>query len=137
MKDLFASLYQHILNDEEIKKAIKDRLYPVILPEDAPNPAIVYTPIFGHYGSALQHDTGFARQTVQFVVHASSFKEARILKRLLKKSLQDYKGYMGDIFIEATFIKSDYTYSTNTSLKFSTEEFCESIEFEFYYQEEE
>ena len=42
---------------------------------------------------------------------------------------------MGGVFIEAVFIKTDYELNTNTSLKFDTEEYMCSIEFEFYYIE--
>ena len=37
--------------------------------------------------------------------------------------------------IQAVFIKTDYEYNGNTALKFNTEEYLSSIEFEFYYNE--
>jgi hypothetical protein len=38
--------------------------------------------------------------------------------------------------IEAVFIKSDYEYNGNTALKFDTNEYMSSIEFEFHFNEE-
>lgn len=135
MKDICQAIYEKLLSVPEIVALVKDRIYPSILPEDAPLAAIVYSPIIGNYDSALQGDTGYVKQTIQFVCHASSFKKARELSRLVKATFQDLHGDMCGKYIEAVFIKSDYEYNGNTSLKFNTEEFMSSIEFEFHFNE--
>ena len=135
MKDICQAVYEQLCSQTAINELVKKRIYPSILPEDAPLPSIVYSPILANYDSALQGDTGFVRQTIQFVCHASTFKKARELSRLVKKTFQDYTGDMQGLEIQAVFIKSDYEYNGNTSLKFDTEEFMSSIEFEFYFNE--
>ena len=42
---------------------------------------------------------------------------------------------MNGLCIQAVFVKSDYEYNGNTALKFDTEEYMSSIEFEFYFNE--
>ena len=135
MKDICQAVYEQLCSQTAINELVKKRIYPSILPEDAPLPSIVYSPILANYDSALQGDTGFIRQTIQFVCHASTFKKARELSRLVKKTFQDYTGDMQGLDIQAVFIKSDYEYNGNTSLKFDTEEFMSSIEFEFHFNE--
>lgn len=135
MKDICQAVYEHLCSQTAISELVNKRIYPSILPEDAPLPSIVYSPILANYDSALQGDTGFVRQTIQFVCHASTFKKARELSRLVKKTFQDYTGDMQGLDIQAVFIKSDYEYNGNTSLKFDTEEFMSSIEFEFHFNE--
>ena len=135
MKDICQAVYEHLCSQTVIGELVNKRIYPSILPEDAPLPSIVYSPILANYDSALQGDTGFVRQTIQFVCHASTFKKARELSRLVKKTFQDYTGDMQGLEIQAVFIKSDYEYNGNTSLKFDTEEFMSSIEFEFHFNE--
>ena len=135
MKDICQAVYEQLCSQTAINDLVKKRIYPSILPEDAPLPSIVYSPILANYDSALQGDTGFVRQTIQFVCHASTFKKARELSRLVKKTFQDYTGDMQGLDIQAVFIKSDYEYNGNTSLKFDTEEFMSSIEFEFHFNE--
>ena len=135
MKDICQAVYEQLCSQTAINELVKKRIYPSILPEDAPLPSIVYSPILANYDSALQGDTGFVRQTIQFVCHASTFKKARELSRLVKKIFQDYTGDMQGLEIQAVFIKSDYEYNGNTSLKFDTEEFMSSIEFEFHFNE--
>lgn len=133
--DILIGLYNHLSNDEKIKKIVGNKIYPVILPQNVTLPAIVYSSVLANYDSALQGDTGFVRQTIQIVSHAKTYKEARELSRLIKKIIQNLHGNMGGVFIEAVFIKTDYELNTNTSLKFDTEEYMCSIEFEFYYIE--
>ena len=100
-----------------------------------PLPAIVYSPTLANYDSALQGDTGYVRQTMQFVCHDKTYKRARELSRKVKKLFQDYKGDMCGLVIQAVFIKSDYEYNSNTALKFDTDEYMSSIEFEFHFNE--
>lgn len=135
MKDICQAVYEHLCSQAEVVERVGRRIYPSILPEDAPLPSIVYSPVLANYDSALQGDTGFVRQTIQFVCHERTFKKARELSRLVKKIFQDYKGDMQGLEIQAVFIKSDYEYNGNTSLKFDTEEFMSSIEFEFHFNE--
>lgn len=135
MKDICQALYEYLSADADIKNRVKGRIYPIVLPQDAPLPAIVYSPVLANYDSALQGDTGFVRQTIQFVSHDKTYKKTRELSRLIKKALQDYQGDMNGLFIQAVFVKSDYEYNGNTALKFDTEEYMSSIEFEFYFNE--
>lgn len=137
MKDICQAVYESMCLDKSISKCVGDRIYPIMLPEDAPLPAIVYSPTLANYDSALQGDTGFVRQTIQFVCHDRTFKKARELSRLVKRSIQDYHGDMCGLFIQAVFIKSDYVYNGNTALKFNTEEYMASIEFEIHFNEKE
>lgn len=135
MKDICQALYEYLSADADIKKRINGRIYPIVLPQNALLPAIVYSPVLANYDSALQGDTGFVRQTVQFVSHDTTYKKTRKLSRLIKKALQDYQGDMNGLCIQAVFVKSDYEYNGNTALKFDTEEYMSSIEFEFYFNE--
>lgn len=135
MKDICQAVYESMCLDKSISKCVGDRIYPIMLPEDAPLPAIVYSPTLANYDSALQGDTGYVRQTMQFVCHDKTYKKARELSRKVKKLFQDYKGDMHGLVIQAVFIKSDYEYSSNTALKFDTDEYMSSIEFEFHFNE--
>lgn len=135
MKDICQAVYEYISGIDEIQQRVEGRIYPILLPQDKPIPAIVYSPIYANYDTALQGDTGYVRQTIQFACHDKTFKKARQLSRLVKKALQDYKGDMNGLDIQAVFIKSDHELNGNTSLKFDTEEYMSSIEFEIHFNE--
>ena len=88
--DILIGLYNHLSNDEKIKKIVGNKIYPVVLPQNIALPAIVYSSVLANYDSALQGDTGFVRQTIQIVSHAKTYKEARELSRLIKKESKTY-----------------------------------------------
>ena len=75
MKDICQAVYERMCADKSISKCVGDRIYPIMLPEDAPLPAIVYSPTLANYDSALQGDTGYVRQTMQFVCHDKHTRE--------------------------------------------------------------
>lgn len=135
MKDICQAVYEKLCSDFSISRSVGCRIYPIVLPEDAPLPAIVYSPVLANYDSALQGDTGFVRQTIQFVCHGETYKKARELSRQVKRVFQDLHGDMCGLTIEAVFVKSDYEYNGNTALKFDTNEYMASIEFEFHFNE--
>ncbi len=135
MKDICQAVYERLCGIQEIQDKVQGRIYPDVLPQDKPVPAIVYAPVVANYDSALQGDTGYVRQTIQFVCHDKTFKKARQLSRLVKRAFQDYTGDMNGLEIQAVFIKTDYEFNGNTSLKFDTEEYMSSIEFEFHFNE--
>lgn len=133
--DICEALYKHLSTYKPLTDIVGFRIYPILLPQNCMLPAIVYSPVIANYDSALQGDTGFVRQTIQIVCHHKTYKKARTISRLVKKSLQDLRGNMGGLFIEAVFIKSDYEVNGNSSLKFDTEEYMSGIEFEFHFNE--
>ena len=130
MKDISQAVFEYLKTRDEIVERVGDRIYPIVLPQNASLPAIVYSPILANYDSALQGDTGYVRQTMQFVCHERTYKKSRELSRMVKRAFQDYHGDMCGLWIEAVFIKTDYEYNGNTALKFDTEEYMSSIEFD-------
>jgi hypothetical protein len=135
MKDISQAVFEYLKTRDEIVGRVGDRIYPIVLPQNAELPAIVYSPVLAHYDSALQGDTGFVRQTMQFVCHDTTYKKSRELSRMVKKAFQDYHGDMCGLWIEAVFIKTDYEYNGNTALKYDTEEYMSSIEFDIQFNE--
>lgn len=133
--DILEAIYSYLSKNESVKNYVDGRLYPILLPQDCVLPAIVYAPVVANYSSAHQGDTGYVKQTVQITCHANTFKEARQLSRLIKKLLQDYRGNMSGLFIEAVFIKTDFDIDGNSSLKFDMDEYMSSIEFEIHFNE--
>ena len=135
MKDICQAVYEHLSGNTAIQSRVQGRIYPILLPQDKPLPAIVYAPVIANYDSALQGDTGFVKQTIQFVCHDTTYKKVRELTRMVKNAFQDFYGDMCGLFIQAVFIKSDYEYNANTALKFNMGEYMSSLEFEFFFNE--
>lgn len=135
MKDICEALYEYLSKDSDVKAIIGNRLYPVLLPQNAPLPSVVYTPVLAGYDFTLTGETMYVRQNIQFNCHGKTFKKARELSRLVKRKLQNYHGNMCGLQIEAVYIKSDFLSDSNTALKFDTDEYMSVIELEFNFNE--
>ena len=134
--DFFECLTSYLLSNRTISKAVGDRVYPQILPQEPKLPAVVYTPISTIYDDALQRHTGFVKQIVQFTIHDTTFGKARATGRKVKAVLHDFKGNMGGINIQATHTLTDLSTDGDTMTNFNTEDYTNILEFQFEYMEE-
>lgn len=134
--DFFECLTQYLLGNSILQAAVGNRIYPHILPQQPVLPAIAYTPLSATYDNALQKHTGFVRQRVQFSVHNTTFGKTRQVGRILKEVLQDFKGTMLGINIQATHTLSDLFSTGNTMTNYKIEEYTNILEFEFNYMEQ-
>ena len=66
MKDICQAVYEYLCSRKEITARVKDRIYPIILPQSAPLPAIVYAPVLANYDSALQAHASILCFALQF-----------------------------------------------------------------------
>lgn len=136
MKDFYECLAQYLLEDSALQAAVGDRIYPHILPQKPTLPAVVYTPVSTAYGNGLQRQTGFVIQIVQFSAHNTTFGKARQVGRILKAVLQDFKGDMCGLNIQATHTLTDLSTDGDTMTNFNTEDYTNILEFQFEYMEE-
>ena len=88
--DICEALYKHLSTHKPIKDLVDYKIYPIILPQNAVLPSIVYAPVNAYYDSALQGDTGFVRQTIQIVCHDKTYIKERNLSRQLRKEFKTF-----------------------------------------------
>jgi len=135
VKDFFECLVEYLLSINDLQEVIGNKLYPNILPQESSLPAIVYTPISASYDESLQGSTGFVRQVVQFSIHDTTFGKARQASRIVKAILQDFRGDMCGLFVQATHILSDLSIDRNSKKSFDVDEYTSVLEFSFEYTE--
>lgn len=130
MMRLEEAVYAYLISQQNVHTKIADRLYPLLLPQKCQLPAVAYTLISMDRTPALQKDTGFVKETLQFSCHARSYKEAVSVIQLLRSALQDFSGEMSGVFVGAVLVESemmDYESKTDT--------YSAIIEFEFHFNE--
>jgi hypothetical protein len=132
MPDILEGVYGYLAK----KNIANGKIYPEIIPQDTELPAIAYTQTNCNRDSALQKDTGFARINLQFNCYSDTFAFARALGREIISALQDYKGDMNGIDIQAVFIRNEYITTGTLKQSYDTERFTSVIETEIYYMEE-
>jgi hypothetical protein len=93
-------------------------------------PAVVYTPVSKEITPALQIDTNFTKQTIQFSCYAKTYSEGVYLLEILRDKLQNYSGVMADIKIGSVLILSE-----NANYEASAAVYDVHIDFEFQFNE--
>ena len=48
MTDICQAIYAYLSKNEQIRERVGDKIFPIMLPEDAPLPAIVYSPVLAN-----------------------------------------------------------------------------------------
>ncbi|SCY25230.1 tail completion protein gp17 [Alkaliphilus peptidifermentans] len=134
--ELGEALFQYLSNHSDLKEKIGDRIYPIMMPQNAKLPVIIYSQISTRRSHALQKDTGFVSQTIQFSCHGKSYKEAVALSKTLRKILQNFSGTMGDLTIQGVLLIGEVTLSQGTTTNYRTDQFIISTDYEFQYIED-
>ena len=86
---------------------IAARMYPVVAPQDATVPFVVYQEISNERISAMGVDTNIARPRFQFTSYGSDYEEARTVAKQVQLSLQRFSGVVATVTIDDIFIETD------------------------------
>ena len=114
-----------------LQTKLKNRLYPLILPQKCPLPAVAYTPVSVIRLHSLQQDTGFVRQRIQFSCFAKNYGEAVDISVIIRHELQDFSGEASGLYIGGVLVTDESSnYESDTGL------YSVVIEFEFQFKEE-
>ncbi|MEA1961278.1 MAG: hypothetical protein U9N81_08430 [Bacillota bacterium] len=125
------AVYSYLITQTAVYEKIADRLYPLLLPQKCQLPAVAYTMVSVDRSPALQKDTGFVKDTLQFSCHAKSYSEAVSVAKLLRNALQDFNGNMNGIHIGGVLVVSE-----TVNYESATKNYSAHIEFEFHFNEE-
>lgn len=85
----------HILADQALTAIIKDRLYPLAIPDTGTVPAIVYQRVSSPRTLTLDGDSVNSPR-IQFSCYATSFGQAKQVAMGLCESLDCFRGVLGD-----------------------------------------
>ncbi len=91
------ALNMHLASSAGINAIVSDRVYPVMLPQNCPLPAVAYQKISGERIHSLQGDTGYTTPVFQITSRAESYAECKALAEQVRLSLQNFTGVMGGI----------------------------------------
>ncbi|MDW7651314.1 MAG: hypothetical protein SCM57_08270 [Bacillota bacterium] len=125
------AVFAYLMADTALQNKIGERLYPLLLPQKCQLPAVVYSLVSIERRPALQRDTGFAKQILQFSCHAKNYSDAVATAQLLRGALQDYNGNMGSLFIGAVLVVSE-----SATYEHKTQTYSSHVEFEFHFNED-
>ncbi len=72
-----------------------DRVYPLMLPQNCPLPAVTYQKVSGDRLHSLQGDTGYTTPVFQITSRADTYEQCKVLAEQVRLSLQNFTGTMG------------------------------------------
>jgi hypothetical protein len=84
------TLQRIIINASAISAFIGSRLYPNIVPQKAPNPAMTYQQISGPRGHMMSGPIGLTKARYQINCWAASYSEAKGLAEVVRLTLNGY-----------------------------------------------
>lgn len=89
------SLYRHLIGSNGINAIAGDRIFPLMLPQNCPLPAVTYQKVSGERLHSLQGDTGYTTPVFQISARADTYAQCKVLAEQIRLSLQNFSGVMG------------------------------------------
>ena len=107
-------LFYYLDNYEALAEEVDNRIYPILLPQEATLPAVVYTRISTPRLYKLE-DEFLPQGRFQFDCYAEEFQEAKEVAADVKAALDLYSGAMGAYTVEMCIIEDEMdTYEPET-----------------------
>jgi len=76
------------------------RLYPMIIPQDAALPAIVYQQVSGHRDHTMDGPSGYTDSRYQIICWGATYSAAKGLFEAVRKFFDGYHGTSGTVTIQ-------------------------------------
>lgn len=102
-----SGLYTHLTNDPDVSALVGDRIYPLLVPQDASLPAIAYQRISTGREEAHTGPSGLCSARIQLTCIADSYESAKSVADAVRKSLDGFSGTMGTFEVGACFVVND------------------------------
>lgn len=97
-------LYSYLKAQSTINSIVGDRIYPSILPQDPVLPAITFHVVSSEPVSRQDGKPVLEKARIQIDAYASQVRNAKLLAKAIRDSLEAYVGLMGTISVQAVFV---------------------------------
>ncbi len=102
------ALYSHLTNDAGVSALVGNRVYPLMAPQDAALPHLVYQRISSPRLRSHGGPSGLAHPRFQITATAGSYSAARSLANAVRASLDGFRGTMGGgVSVGASFLDNE------------------------------
>lgn len=111
MADLLLGLTEYLLADAGLSALIGDRLYPLVIDEDNDGDCLTYQVVSDPSEITHSGQNTFSHPRIQFDCYGSTYAAALAVANALKAATAGYKGSMGSVNVQASFIddhRDDY-----------------------------
>jgi hypothetical protein len=128
-------LYSYLISKTAITALVATRIYPLIAPEGAAYPFLIYQRISTQHEHNMAGSSGLATATVQLDAYSDTYAEAKSIGNAIRTALDGYRGSMGGTFVSRCHIgdERDLLDITNVADEFGS--FRWSADFKIAYHE--
>lgn len=100
-----SGLYSFLSGNTNFSAVAGNRIYPVILPQNATFPCITYRIEGDERGFNFSDgQEGFVGASIQIDAWGESYKSAKALAEILRSELMNYSGLMGSVSVNRVFV---------------------------------
>lgn len=107
MARLEAAIYSILSTNIDVIALVSTRIYPLLLPQDAPLPAITYARVSTERESAFVTDPGLSTARIQVDIWATSALNAMAVSEKVRSALHRYRGTIASVTIEESHIDNE------------------------------
>lgn len=100
-------LFSHLTNDTAVGAEIDTRMFGSLAPAHAKLPRIVYTKIADGNTQTMCTTDSVKGDRYQLDCYAKDYKTSKALARLVKNSLVDFRGFMGDTYVKTVILETE------------------------------
>jgi len=105
------AIYQKLLADPDVTAIVgsgnEARIFPMILPQNTPFPAVHFSRVSADRTYSMDGKTGLVASRFQFESYSRSPEEVKNLSEAIRRSLEVFKGNVGEVVINGIFLESD------------------------------
>ena len=101
------ALYTRLSTHAGLSALVGTRIYPSVMPQGVILPAVTYRQISGARVHAMGSDAGLARPRFQLSCWSTTYSQAKDVAAQLRAALQRWRGTLGGVTVQDTFIKDE------------------------------
>lgn len=87
-----AAIFSLLTTDSSVSSLVGTRLYPLLAPQDAATPFIVYQRVSASRWTSLEGPSGMAQPRIQIDAYTSTYAAAKTLATAIREKLSGYRG---------------------------------------------
>ena len=101
------AVVMQMLTSSTVSALINQRLYPLVIPQDAPLPAVAYQKIDSPKTSSHGGRSDLARSRFQFTAAADTYSEVKALAGAIVDCWWGFRGTVASVRIDGALVEND------------------------------
>lgn len=102
------AVYSILAANSGVGALCADRIYPVVAPQNATYPCVIYARDTIDYVDGIQSSTTLRHAIIELVCVAATYIDVKALSKAVRDALNRYVGTIGGVTVEDIFIEDEH-----------------------------